>query len=77
MMQTRDSSLKRDLEISEDHPAENAIAETGWEVLQLEHAFHLIQAGAVLALHEAAKSYLIQLMEDTNLCMIHANQVTI
>ena len=38
------------------------------EILQQEHAFHLIQASAVLALQEAAKSYLIWLMEDTNLC---------
>ena len=47
------------------------------EILQWKHAFHLIQVGAVLALHEAAKFYLIWLMEDTNLCMIHANWVTI
>ena len=42
------------------------------EILQREHAFHLIQASAVLALHEAVESYLIRLMEDTNLCVIHA-----
>ena len=47
------------------------------EILQWEHAFHLIQAGAVLALHKAAKSYLIWFVEDTNLCAIHAKRVTI
>ena len=47
------------------------------EILQKEHAFHLIQAGAALALHKAVESYLIRLMEDTNLCAIHAKRVTI
>ena len=44
---------------------------------QKEHAFHLIQAGAILALHEATELYLIRLMEDTNLCAIHAKRVMI
>ena len=35
------------------------------------------QANAVLALQEASEGYLIGLMEDTNLCMIHAKHVTI
>ena len=47
------------------------------EILQREHAFHLIQVGVVLALHEAAEAYIIILLEDTNLCMIHAKKVTI
>ena len=47
------------------------------EILQKEHAFHLIQAGAILALHEVAESYLIRSMEDTNLCTIHTKGVTI
>ena len=47
------------------------------EILQKEHAFHLIQAGAILALHEAVESYLIRLMEDTNLCAMHAKMVMI
>ena len=47
------------------------------EILQREHMFQLIQVGAVLALHEAAEAYLIQLMEDTNFCMIHAKRITI
>ena len=47
------------------------------EILQREHGDHHIQAGAVLALHEATESYLIFLLEDTNLCTIHAKQVSI
>ena len=35
------------------------------------------QLGTVAALQEAAKSYLIELFEDTNLCVIHTKQVTI
>ena len=47
------------------------------EILQKEHAFHLIQAGAISALHGAVESYLIRLMEDINLCAIHTKRVTI
>ena len=47
------------------------------EILQKEHACHFIQAAAILALHEAAESYLIRLMEDTNLCIIHVRRVMI
>ena len=35
------------------------------------------QANAVLALQEASEAYLVGLMEDTNLCVIHAKCVTI
>ena len=35
------------------------------------------QANAVLALQEASEAYLIGLMEDPNLCAIHAKCVTI
>ena len=35
------------------------------------------QASAVLALQEAAESYMIGLFEDTNLCAIHGKRVTI
>ena len=34
-------------------------------------------ANAIMALQEAAESYLLGLMEDTNLCDIHAKHVTI
>nr|XP_043607780.1 histone H3.3-like [Erigeron canadensis] len=35
------------------------------------------QSHAVLALQEAAESYLVGLFEDTNLCAIHAKRITI
>jgi histone H3 len=35
------------------------------------------QGSAVMALQEAAESYLVGLFEDTNLCAIHAKRVTI
>lgn len=35
------------------------------------------QSAAVMALQEACESYLVRLFEDTNLCAVHANRVTI
>merc|ERR1712136_146171 len=35
------------------------------------------QSSAVMALQEASEAYLVGLMEDTNLCAIHAKRVTI
>ena len=35
------------------------------------------QSSALMALQEAAESYIVQLFEDTNLCAIHAKRVTI
>ena len=35
------------------------------------------QSSAVVALQEAAESYLVGLFEDTNLCAIHGKRVTI
>ena len=35
------------------------------------------RAQAMLAVQEAAESYLVGLFEDTNLCAIHAHRVTI
>ena len=34
-------------------------------------------AGRLLALQEAAESYMVGLFEDTNLCALHAKRVTI
>ena len=48
-----------------------------WETLQWEHVWSRIQISAILALHEAAESYLILLFEDVNLCVIHSKQITI
>jgi histone H3 len=36
-----------------------------------------LQGTAILALQEAAESYIVNLFEDTNLCAIHAHRVTI
>merc|ERR1712064_50474 len=36
-----------------------------------------IQSSAVMALQEASEAYLVGLMEDTNLCAIHAKRVSI
>jgi histone H3 len=35
------------------------------------------QSSAILALQEASESYLVGLFEDTNLCAVHGNRVTI
>ena len=35
------------------------------------------QSGAIIALQEASEAYLVGLLEDTNLCTIHAKRVTI
>mmetsp|Transcript_181 Transcript_181/g.162 ORF Transcript_181/g.162 Transcript_181/m.162 type:complete len:174 (-) Transcript_181:146-667(-) len=35
------------------------------------------QSNAVMALQEACEAYLVHLLEDTNLCAIHAKRVTI
>ena len=35
------------------------------------------QSTAILALQEASEAYLVSLMEDTNLCAIHARRITI
>ena len=35
------------------------------------------QSGAIMALQESAEAYLVGLLEDTNLCAIHARRVTI
>lgn len=35
------------------------------------------QSNAILALQEASEAFLIHLLEDTNLCAIHAKRVTI
>jgi len=35
------------------------------------------QSQALLAMQEAAESYLVGIFEDTNLCAIHANRKTI
>ena len=51
-----------------------------WEIVQdMEHGGIVLRVSpaAVMALQEAVEAYLVLLFEDTNLCMIHAKQVTI
>ena len=47
------------------------------EILWKEYAWFCIQVGAMLALHDVAEAYLVCLLEDMNLCTIHAKHVTI
>ena len=47
------------------------------EILQKERSWLHIQASAVLAIHEATEAYLVCLLEDANLCMIHAKHIAI
>ena len=35
------------------------------------------QGSAIICLQEAAEAFLVSLLEDTNLCAIHAKRVTI
>ena len=47
------------------------------EIIQDFKSKFRVTPGAVTALQEAAEAYLVGLFEDTNLCTIHAKQVTI
>ena len=47
------------------------------EITQVHNPYLRFQSGAILALQESAEAYLVRLLEDTNLCAIHAKRVTI
>ena len=47
------------------------------EIAQAHNPYVHFQSGAILALQESAEAYLVGLLEDSNLCAIHANRVTI
>ena len=47
-----------------------------WEIIEREYSWYWIQAGAVLALHEAVEVYIVRLFDETNLCAIHVKWVT-
>ena len=47
------------------------------EILQGHGVGYRVTLVMMLALQEAAEAYLVQLLEDSNLCAIHAKQVTI
>ena len=49
-----------------------------WEIAQnLTKADIHFQSGAIMALQEASEAYLVGLLEDSNLCAVHAKRVTI
>ena len=48
-----------------------------WELLSEHKAGIRMQASAIYALQEASEAYIMYLLEDANLCAIHAKQVTI
>ena len=47
------------------------------EIAQTYSTYLRFQSGTVIALQEAAEAYLVGLLEDSNLCAIHAKRVTI
>ena len=47
------------------------------EIAQVHNPYLRFQSGATLALQESAEAYLVGLLEDSNLCAIHAKRVTI
>ena len=47
------------------------------EIAQDIRPGYRFQSSAIMALQESTESYLVGLMEDTNLCAIHAKRVTI
>ena len=47
------------------------------EILQDHSTQYRVQASAIAALQEASEDYLVKLLEDTNICAIHARRVTI
>ena len=49
-----------------------------WELAQDLGRSHIrFQSGAIMAMQEASEAYLVGLLEDANLCAIHAKRVTI
>ena len=47
------------------------------EIAQTHNPYLRFHSGAILALQESAEAYLVGLLEDSNLCAIHAKRVTI
>ena len=47
------------------------------EIAQVHNLYVCFQSGTILALQESAEAYLVGLLEDSNLCAIHAKRVTI
>ena len=47
------------------------------EIAQTHNPYVQFRSGTVLALQESVDAYLVGLLEDSNLCAIHAKRVTI
>ena len=47
------------------------------EIAQVHNPYVHFQSGVILALQESVEAYLVGLLEDSNLCAIHAKRVTI
>ena len=47
------------------------------EIAQVHNPYLRFQSSAILALQESAEAYMVGLLEDSNLCAIHAKRVTI
>ena len=47
------------------------------EIAQVHNSYVHFQSGVILALQESVEAYLVGLLEDSNLCAIHAKRVTI
>ena len=47
------------------------------EIAQVHNPYVRFQSGVILALQESVEAYLVGLLEDSNLCAIHAKRVTI
>ena len=47
------------------------------EIAQTHNLYLRFQSSAILALQESVEAYLVGLLEDSNLCAIHAKRVTI
>ena len=47
------------------------------EIAQVHNPYVRFQSGAILALQESVEAYVVGLLEDSNLCAIHAKRVTI
>ena len=58
-------------------PFQRLVREIANEILNGRMPDLRFQSTAVLALQEAAEAYLVGIFEDTNMCAIHANRVTI
>ena len=57
-------------------PFSRLVRELIYEECRRGQPYH-VQAAAIFALQEACEAYLVGLLEDTNLCALHAKRVTI